>query len=108
MDESEVLGRSLLVAFERVPDPRARSGRRQPLPAILALSTAARLAGARSLYAMAQWGRLQPPAVGRALGFTRPGTPCVATYTCCSGAWTRRRSKRRWPRGRSRVWGLAG
>jgi hypothetical protein len=79
MDEPEDLGRSLRAAFERVPDPRSPSGRRHPLPAILALSTAAMLAGARSLYAMAQWGRLQPPAVVRALGFTRPGTPCVAT-----------------------------
>jgi hypothetical protein len=79
MDESEGFGRSLLAAFASVPDPRASSGRRHSLPAILALSTAAMLAGARSLYAIAQWGRLQPPAVVRALGLTRPGTPCVAT-----------------------------
>jgi hypothetical protein len=37
------------------------------------------LAGARSLYAIAQWGRSQPPAVVTALGFTRETTPCVAT-----------------------------
>ena len=79
MDEPEELGRSLLAAFATVPDPRASSGRRHPLPAILALSPAAMLSGARSLYAIAQWGRLQPPGVVRALGFTRPGTPCVAT-----------------------------
>src|SRR5688500_7954318 len=79
MDESEGLGRSLRAAFATVPDPRTPRGRRHPLPAILALSTAAMLAGARSLYAIAQWGRLQSPAVVQALGFTRPGTPCVAT-----------------------------
>src|SRR3982750_2019170 len=72
-------GGSLLEAFRAVPDPRAARGRRHPLPALLALSTAAMLSGARSLYAIAQWGRLQPPAVVEALGFTRERTPCVAT-----------------------------
>src|SRR5262249_27630751 len=62
-----------------VPDPRSRHGRRHPLPAILALATAAMLLGARSLYAIAQWGRLQPPDIVAALGFTRPRTPAVAT-----------------------------
>jgi hypothetical protein len=37
------------------------------------------LAGARSLYAIAQWGRLQEPAVVQALGFTRTRTPTVST-----------------------------
>jgi hypothetical protein len=49
------------------------------LAAVLALSTAAILSGARSLYAIAQWGRLQPPAVVAALGFSCDQTPCVAT-----------------------------
>ncbi len=48
------------------------------MPAILALSTVAMLSGARSLYAMAQWGREQPEAVVRAVGFTRGRTPGVA------------------------------
>ena len=77
--DQERIGRDLLEAFGRVPEPRKRRGRRHPLPAILALSTAAMLSGARSLYAIAQWGRLQRPAVVRALGFTRDQTPCVAT-----------------------------
>ena len=68
-----------MAAFAEVPDPRRPRGRRHPLPAILALSTAAMLAGARSLYAIAQWGRLQDAAARRALGFTREQTPCVAT-----------------------------
>jgi hypothetical protein len=46
---------------------------------MLALSTVAMLSGAKSLYAIAQWGRLQQPEVVRALGFTREQTPCVAT-----------------------------
>jgi hypothetical protein len=78
MDE-QTIGRSLLATFAEVPDPRKRRGQRHPLPALLALSTAAMLSGARSLYAIAQWGRLQPAAVVEALGFTRARTPCVAT-----------------------------
>lgn len=78
MDE-QTIGRSLLAAFAKVPDPRRPRGRRHPLPALLALSTAAMLCGARSLYAIAQWGRLQSPGVVGALGFTRERTPCVAT-----------------------------
>jgi len=72
-------GPSLIQAFAQVPDPRQPSGRRHPLPAILTLATAAMLCGARSLYAIAQWGRLQEPAVVRALGFTRERTPTVST-----------------------------
>ncbi len=75
----DVLGRSLLEAFARVPDPRSPKGRRHPLPAILTLAVAAMLSGARSLYAIYQWGREQPPAVVHALGFTRDRTPTVST-----------------------------
>lgn len=77
--KQDEIGRSLVEAFAQVPDRRSLHGRRHPLPAILALSTAAMLAGARSLYAIAQWGRTQPPEVVRALGFTRARTPAVAT-----------------------------
>src|SRR5579871_5777213 len=72
-------GPSLIRAFATVPDPRQASGRRHPLPAILALATAAMLNGARSLYAICQWGRLQDPATIRALGFTRDRSPTVST-----------------------------
>ena len=78
MTEAEI-GQSLLEAFAQVPDRRSAHGRRHPLAAILALSTAAMLAGARSLYAIAQWGRAQPAEVVHALGFTRARTPAVAT-----------------------------
>ena len=73
------LGRSLLEALAEVPDPRSRHGRRHPLPAILSLSVAAMLSGARSLYAIAQWGREQSPEVVKAMGFSRDKTPAVST-----------------------------
>src|SRR5215470_11287358 len=66
---AEDLGLSLVAAFARVPDVRSRHGRRSPLAALLTLATAALLAGARSRYAISQWGRLQPEAVRLALGF---------------------------------------
>ena len=78
MDTAE-LGPSLLAAFARVPDVRSRHGRRYPLPALLTLATAAMLAGARSVYAMAQWGRLQPEVVRRTLGFKGAQMPGVTT-----------------------------
>lgn len=77
--KTEELGPSLLRALAEVPDPRSRHGQRHPLPAVLALATVAMLCGARSLYAIAQWGREQPEAVLRTLGFTRQQTPGVAT-----------------------------
>ena len=48
---------TLREALEKVPDPRSRHGRRRPLRAILALSVCAMMSGARSLYAISQWGR---------------------------------------------------
>ena len=48
------------------------------LGAILALATCAMLCGARSLYAIAQWGRDQGGATAQLLGFSQEKTPCVA------------------------------
>jgi hypothetical protein len=76
---TDELGPSLLAAFARVPDVRSRHGRRYALPALLTLATAALLAGARSLYAISQWGRLQPPAVRHALGFAEGDMPAATT-----------------------------
>jgi len=83
-EELERMVKSLLEAFESIPDPRGKYGKRHSLPAILALATAAMLSGARSLYAICQWGRLQPPSVVVILGFVHKNgkpreTPCVAT-----------------------------
>ena len=47
--------------------------------AILGLAVCAMLCGARSLYAISQWGRDQGQEVSEALGFTRQRTPCVST-----------------------------
>lgn len=70
---------SLAAVLATVPDPRSAHGRRHSVGAILALSVCAMLCGARSLYAIAQWGRDHGPPMAAALGFTRPVTPCVAT-----------------------------
>jgi hypothetical protein len=76
--QTNEIGPSLLRALAEVSDPRSRHGRRHPLPAILALATVAMLCGARSLYAIAQWGREQPEVVVRTLGLARGQTPGVA------------------------------
>ncbi len=70
---------SLLEALAAIPDPRSVHGRRHPLGAILALAVCAMLCGARSLYAIAQWGRDQGSPIAQAVGFTRDRTPCVST-----------------------------
>ncbi len=70
----------MLAACARVPDVRSRHGRRDWLPAVLTLATAAMLCGARSLSALAQWGRLQPLEVRQALGCLGPRTPGITTW----------------------------
>ena len=71
-------GPGLLDALSGIEDPRKPKGVRHPLPAVLALSVCAMLSGARSLYAIAQWGWEHPQLAG-SLGFSREQTPCVAT-----------------------------
>ena len=71
-------GSGLLEALSEIEDPRKPKGVRHPLPAILALAVCAMLGGARSLYAIAQWGR-EHPELAQSLGFSREQTPCVAT-----------------------------
>ena len=71
--------KTLLEALAEVPDPRA-DNKRHPLPAILALSIGAVLAGATTLLAIAEWGRNHPE-LARALGFRHRLTPCVATLS---------------------------
>ena len=65
-------------ALSRVPDPRSRRGIRHSLAAVLTMAVCAMLGGARSLYAIAQWGREHPELAG-SLGFDREKTPCQAT-----------------------------
>src|SRR5258706_10950198 len=77
--QTDERGPSLLRALAEVPDPRARHGRRHPFAAVFARTRGGRLCGARSRYAIAQWGREHPEAVVRTRGFTRQQTPSVAT-----------------------------
>ena len=67
-------------ALELVPDHRSSQGRRHSLGAILSLAVCAMLCGARSLYAIAQWGRDHGAPAAELLGFSRGKTPCVATF----------------------------
>src|SRR5260370_41186378 len=86
--QTEELGPSLLRALAAVPDPRSRHGRRPPLPAVLARARVAMLmrCGARSLYAIAQWGREHPAGAVRTLGVARVRTPGAATRQPVSNA----------------------
>ena len=70
---------SLLEALTAVPDPRCRRGQRYQLAPVLALSVCAMVCGARSLYAIAQWGRDHRQQVCEALGITRLTTPDSST-----------------------------
>ena len=71
--------RPLIEVLAEVPDPRDARGVRHPLAAILTLICAAALCGYRSYGAAAQWARVYPPELVRALGFTRPVGPCAGT-----------------------------
>jgi len=66
---------SLLEALARVPDPRGRQGRRYPAASMLALAVCAMACGARSLYAISQWGKEHRKLVCEALGIKRMRTP---------------------------------
>jgi hypothetical protein len=70
---------SLFDCFSNVPDPRSPLGKRHPLEAILTLCSVAMLCGARSLYAIAQFGSDRGREFAAALGFTREQTPCCTT-----------------------------
>lgn len=72
--------RTLFDALQELPDQRGRKGRQIPLPAILALSVAAMLAGADSLISIFRWGRRLPPQALRLLGFAEGAAPCHASY----------------------------
>ena len=71
--------RPLLAVLAEIPDARQARGKRHPLCAILALVCVAVLCGYRSYSAVAQWARIYPADLVRALGFTHPTPPCAAT-----------------------------
>jgi len=72
---------SLLEALASVPDPRDPRGLIHPLPAVLALTVVAVLAGLRGPAAIAQFGRDHGPALAHALGFRRGKTPAQSTLS---------------------------
>jgi predicted transposase YbfD/YdcC len=71
--------RPLRDVLAEIPECRAARGKRHPLSAILALVCVATLCGYRSYSAAAQWARVYPEELVRALGFTHPRPPCAAT-----------------------------
>src|SRR5512138_3241401 len=78
---SQPTDRSLYAALAALPDARKPRGKLYPLPALLALTAAALLCGAKTLTAVAQWGRDYNHLLGL-LGFTkrqggRYRSPCV-------------------------------
>ncbi len=70
--------KSLYAALERVPDVRQYNAV-YPLASVLALCVCAMLCGARSKFAIAQWGRENSAHIADLLGFRRGRTPCHAT-----------------------------
>src|SRR2546423_14691159 len=67
--------RSLLAHLAQLPDPRDPKGRRFSHVALLAAACAAILCGAKSFEAIAQWARLQDPALMHRPGFPRTPPP---------------------------------
>ena len=90
----------LVQAFVEIADFRQASGKRYPLPAVLALACAAMLCGYRSYGAIAEWGRNYGQTLVTALGFPNGKTPCASTlhwifrhldcgqFESCLGQWT--------------------
>lgn len=77
---SELSFPALYEYLAQVPDPRDPRGVRHPLPALLGQVSCALLCGARSLTAVADWGRDYAGSLLTTLGYTRPRTPCCATF----------------------------
>ena len=69
---------SLLEALRAVPDHRAPNTI-HPLESILAMAVCAMLCGRTSQLGITQWGEIHGERMAKALGFTRPYTPCNTT-----------------------------
>lgn len=67
-------------ALELVRDHRSSQGRRHSLGAILSLAVCAMLCGARSLYAIAQWGRDHGAPAGELLGSAVTRRPVLPPF----------------------------
>ena len=71
---------SILEAFEEIPDPRSKHGRRHPLSALLGLCLTAMLCGKTTLKDIARFGR-EHKDLRQALGFTHWKSPAPSTFT---------------------------
>lgn len=72
---------SLYSALEHVHDGRKPRGKRYQLALVLSLLLMGKLAGMRSLAAIAEWVRWRADWLGQVLPSTRATFPCVATYS---------------------------
>src|SRR5260370_42615241 len=70
---------SLRAALESLPDVRRGQGLVHPLGGVLALAVCALLCGARSQYAVSQWGQDCGPEIRVALGLKRERGPSGST-----------------------------
>ena len=70
---------SLRAALEQLPDVRRGQGLEHPLGGVLALAVCAVLCGARSQYAVSQWGQDCGPDIRAVLGLKRERGPSGAT-----------------------------
>jgi len=76
---AETAAKSLLEALAQVPDPRSKHGLRYRIASVLALAVCAMACGARSQYAIAQWGKEHFALVKEALGIRRKRAPAQVT-----------------------------
>lgn len=72
--------KALIDILSEIPDFRKAKGKRHPLSAILAQACVAIMCGARSLLAIADWGRNYDKEFMKSIGYTHEKTPCVATF----------------------------
>ncbi len=79
--EGEIDTLSLYHALEQVPDGRQSRGKRYSLALVLSLLVLGKLAGMRSLAAIAEWARWRADWLDMVLPSTRGTFPCVATYS---------------------------
>ncbi|MGH7166024.1 MAG: ISAs1 family transposase [Nitrospiraceae bacterium] len=70
----------LIEVLRQIPDPRKRRGIRHSSESVLALATCAKLCGARSLEAMAQWAEDLPAETLKQLGCRRGRAPSEPTF----------------------------
>ncbi len=73
--------RTLWEVFLRLPDRRAASGRRYPLPALLSIAVAAMMSGRKTQIGIVRWARELPLKALRTLGIAQCRSPCPATWS---------------------------